>query len=464
MPLWRSLAWLCAGIAAVIAAAPAPAQLVLPTPTGDPRSIDFAADPVLRFIGSSTADDDFIAAVAAAVARHPAQAEASATMDVARAQRREARSALFPTLSASLTGSRSLSRDFADNSAIVESLQPRGRTDASLGADQLLFDFGATGGRIAGASARVRAASADADRSAMATTLAAATVWYQVLAYQALTELSDALVARHRVILGDTTARVAAGVGAGGDIIRAEAGLADAIGQASASARSLADARARFRELFGRDAPIHPPRPAIEETRIGGAEVAIEASHRTPEVISAEAAADAAHAEARAVRGDALPRLSAGVTGTRYSVFAAGQNYDVRGQFVLHQSLSVGGAEAARSSAASARARAADAAADRIRAEAERDADAAFADAAILDTSVTALADAYRANRRNRDVMAEQFRLSRGSLIDLLRTEGDYFAAARALIQGSAERDVARYTLLARTGALLRHFAIVTGN
>lgn len=58
--------------------------------------------------------------------------------------------------------------------------------------------------------------------------------------------------------------------------------------------------------------------------------------------------------------------------------------------------------------------------------------------------------------------MAEQFRLSRGSLIDLLRTEADYFAAARALVAGSVERDLAHYTLLARTGGLLRHFAIAS--
>jgi outer membrane protein, adhesin transport system len=462
--LWRGLAWLAAGVVAIVAAAPSRAQMVLPAPMADPRAIDFGADPVLKFIGNGAAGEDFIAAVATAVARHPAQAEASAMTDAARAQRREARAALFPTLSASVVGSQSLARDFADTSAAVERLLPRGRTDASLGADQLLFDFGASGGRIAGASARLRAAAADAKRSAASTTLAAVTVWYQVMAFQALTELSDALVARHRTILADTGARVAAGVGAGGDITRAEAGLADAVGAATTSARSLATARARFREVFGAEAPRHPPRPPLDDATLASVDAAIAASRSTPEVAAAEAVADAAHAEARAVRGDALPRLSAGVTGTRFNIFNAGPNYDVRGQVVLRQSLSTGGAEAARSSAAKARARAADASVDRARIEAERDAEAGFADAAILDAALAARSDAYRANRRNRDVMAEQFRLSRGNLIDLLRTEADYFAAARALVEGSVERDVARYTLLARTGGLLRHFAITLGN
>ena len=154
--------------------------------------------------------------------------------------------------------------------------------------------------------------------------------------------------------------------------------------------------------------------------------------------------------------------LTAGVAATRFNLGGAGPNYDVRGQFALRQSLSVGGGEAARTAAADARRRGSAAAADTARAEAERDAAAALAEARLLDTSVTALIDAYRANRRTRDITAEQFRLSRGTLIDLLRTESDFFVAARALLLGSIERDLSRYALLARTGGLLRHFAIAS--
>jgi adhesin transport system outer membrane protein len=245
---------------------------------------------------------------------------------------------------------------------------------------------------------------------------------------------------------------------------RAEAGLADAIGAASTSARALAAARARYRELFGSEAPAHPVRPGDDVGKVASADLAIRQSSATPEVVTAEALAAAAAAEARAVRGEALPRLGAGISATRFNVFEPGPNHDVRATFTLRQTLSMGGAEAARNSAAIARARAASASADRVRAEAERDAEAAFADAAILEPAVAALADAYRANRRNRDITAEQFRLSRGSLIDLLRTEADYFAAARALVAGCIEWDLAGYTLMARTGALLRHFAIASND
>lgn len=452
--------WMALGVAAVLLAAPAPAQLVLPTPGGDPQRIDFAGDPVLAFAVPG-ADGDFRTRIAAAVMAWPGSGEAAARQAAADAARAQARSVLLPVLTASLSGSRSFDRGFAGNAAIVEGLVPRGRTDAQLGVDQLLIDFGASSGRIAGASARVRAAHADAERSASDTALAAAAAWYQVLGSQTLVELADALVARHQAILADTAARVNAGLGAGGDVARAEAGLADAIGDAARGNRRLAAARARYRELFGTEAPAHPPRPALAQSRAGEPGVAQAMSHASPEVLTALALAEAARAEARATRADALPRLTAGVSATSYAVFEAARNHDVRGQFSLSQRLSAGGAEAARTAEAAARARAAGFASDRVIAGAERDAETALADVRILDAAVATLGRAYRANRRSRDTMAEQFRLSRGSLIDLIRTEQDYIAAARALIEGSIERDLAHLSLLARTGELLDHFGIV---
>ncbi|MFZ4690035.1 MAG: TolC family protein [Polymorphobacter sp.] len=455
-----AMALMLGGVVALGLAAPVPAQLVLPPPGGAPQSIDFSADPLLGFLAAAAPPEVFRAGIVAAVARHPATGEADAGTDVTRAARRETRSGLFPSFNVSLLASRSLARDFEGNSAIVEGLIPRGRTDAAIGADQLLYDFGATGGRIAGASARVRSAEADADRAATATALDAVTAWYQVLGFRTLLDLSEALVDRHRRILDDTRSRAAAGLGTGGDVARAEAGLADAIGAAARQERTLAGLRAVYREIFGKAAPERPQRPAPPRSAAPDSTAAIGMSHTVPTVVAALAIAEAARAEARAARGDRLPRLSAGVVATRYNAFDSGNNYDVRGQIVLRQAFAAGGAEAARIAQADARARAARFAGDRITAEAERDAEAAFADARILDASLPVLGDAYRANRRSRDTMAEQFRLSRGSLIDLLRTEQEYFASAQALLQGGIERDLAQYTLMARTGELLPLLAI----
>ncbi len=455
-----------AGLGAVLAAsAPGGAQTaspqaILPAPSQNPQSIDFTTDPLIAFVRSETPPERFRAAVAEAVMRHPAVGEAEEGTAEARARRSEIRSGLFPRFDGQVVVARSIARDFGAQTAIVESLQPRSRADATVGGEQLLFDFGATGGRIAGASATVRAARAESQRVAANTAQRAVTAWYNVLLYRMLGEVSRASVDRLRSIAGDTRTRQQSGLGAGGDVARAEAGLADAIGRSTRIERALAEAEAEYREVFGDAPPPQLSRPAPPASQAASIESARALSHTSPAAVSALARAEAAAAEARAARADRLPRVSAGVTGTYYDVFDRAKDYDVRGQVVLRQSLSTGGTEAARADQARARARASQYASDRVIAESERDAASALADSQILDRSLVSLEDAYRANRRSRDVTVEQYRVSRGSLLDVLRVEQDFVAAASAYLQGAVERDLARYVLLARTGEILPVFDV----
>ena len=99
--------------------------------------------------------------------------------------------------------------------------------------------------------------------------------------------------------------------------------------------------------------------------------------------------------------------------------------------------------------------------ADRIAGDSEREAGAAYAELAAREAALAAQIQAYTASRRVRDAYAEQFRLSRGSLLDLLRAEQDFQAAAAALLQAATDRDVAGYVLLARTGELLLAIGVV---
>jgi adhesin transport system outer membrane protein len=185
-------------------------------------------------------------------------------------------------------------------------------------------------------------------------------------------------------------------------------------------------------------------------------------SHATPPVTAALAAADAARAEARATARDALPRLTGSVGANRYNAFSPGPNYDIRGTLVLRQSFSAGGLEAARTAEARARAQAAVHLAERIAAEAAREAETAFEQVRLLDASRASLEAGYRASRKARDSMAEQVRLQRAALVELLRAEDEYAAAASALLQTSLEADLARFVLLARTGELSSHFGLAT--
>ncbi len=450
---------LVAGTAAIAAPAASPALLV-PAPDPNPQSIDFTADPLIAFVTTATPPADFRGMIAAAVLGHPSLGEAESATEVAVARRTEVRSGVFPTLGAQIVHSRSVSRDFGDQTAIVESLQPSERTDATVSADQLFYDFGATSRRIASASASVASARADAARVATDMALRAVTAWYDVLACQILRDISDAAVARLEAIVADTRTRQASGLGTGGDVARAEAGLGDAMGRAARVERQLVEARARYGEVFGNPPPLRLDHPGPPQSRATAEEDAVAMSRATPAVATAVATADAAAAAARAARSDRLPRLAGNLTGAKYAILNGKVDYDLRAQIVLRATLSTGGAEAARASEASARARAAEFTRDRIEAEAARDAGSAYADANILDRNLAALEAAYRANRRARDVTVEQFRVSRGSLLDVLRVEQDLVNAATSYLRGAVERDIAHYTLLARTGEILPLFAI----
>ena len=438
--------------AAVALAAPPP--VVLPAPSGSPQAIDFAHDPLLVFTHHAAPSEPFLVRLGRAVEAHPAVAAAVAASQVSEGVRVEVRAGLFPQVDARLVSARSLARDFGDRTAIVESLTPRSRTDAVVTGNQLFFDFGATGNRIAAANDRIAAARAEVGRVAGETALRAASATYELLGYQILLDISDASVVRQQAILGDVRFRVAQGIGAAGDIARAEAVLADTAAQRLRYERQLERARASYREALGDDPPPRFDRPLAPRSNALSLDAAQAMARVTPTVEAALKRAAAARHDYRAARADGLPRLAGGLDARRYDVFV-GSDYEVRGQLVLSQSLFAGGAQRGRIAQAGATSRQAAFVAEDAAAESERDAGAAFTDVATLTATASALEAAYVANRRARDTYVEQYRVSRGSLIELLRAEQDYFAAASNYLQGVIELDIARYALLTRTGEIL---------
>ncbi|WP_419816749.1 TolC family protein [Glacieibacterium sp.] len=437
-----------------VAVTPPAAAISLPEPSGAPQSIDFDRDPLIRFSHAAVPARPFLDTLGRAVEVHPNVAAAIADAQSREGVRTQVRAGLFPQVDASLVTQRSLANRFQSGDTFIESLAPRTRADAVINADQLIYDFGATGSRISAANDRIRAARAEVERVAGDTALRAVNAWYNVLGYQMLVELSDAMAKRQRAILADVRTRVVQGFGAAGDVARAEAVLADTEVQAARYGRALEQARGRYRETFGTDAPDHLSRPLPPRSEAQSLDNAQAMSRQSPAVAAALRRAEAARRDYRAARADGLPRLSAGVNGSRYDVFT-GSDYDVRGTISLRQSLFAGGAQRGRIDEASAVSRQAGFIADQVINESERDAGIAFTDVKSLTITEATLETAYIANRRSRDSYVEQFRVSRGTLIELLRAEQDYYSAAANYLQGIIELDVARYALLTRTGEIL---------
>ena len=450
----RETGRLAAVLACLAAGAPALAQDRLPAPTGRPLAIDFAADPILRLRREQSGFEPFRAMIAAAVERHPGTAEAAAGEDEALGVLEEARQGRLPTIDLSVTSYRVLAREFSDDPFnIIERSRPRQRTDALLAVNQTIFDFGATTQRILASGARLRAAAAEIEVAADRVALGAVAAWYDVFAFRALVALTEAFAASQRDLRSAVEERIREGVSAEGDLARVESYIAQADTRLARFRRLLAGAEARFAEQAGMPAPPGLARAVIPGPGVASRDMAAAAALGTAAVRSAQASADASLREARAIRADRLPTLSAGIDAGRYGVIENDRDYDIRGRVALRYRI-FGGADA-RAEQAEARARGADARATRIREEAERDAAIAWSDVRALEAQLEALETAYIASRRSRDVIVERFRVARGTLFDVVAAEDSYFESATAYIQALAELDAARYVLLSRMGRLL---------
>ena len=160
----------------------------------------------------------------------------------------------------------------------------------------------------------------------------------------------------------------------------------------------------------------------------------------------------AARDDARAAARDMLPNISTGIDAGRYGLFER-RDYDVRARLSLRMRL--GGAQGARLDQIRARANGVAARSSRVREETARDAAIAWADVQALGEQTAALERSYVAARLSRDTIEERFRVSRGTLFDVIDANDAYFGAAAAYVESLADRDAAHYVLLARTGRLL---------
>jgi len=401
----------------------------LPAPVERPLTVDDASDPVLQIGRESGGAVPFRDAIAAAVERNPALAEAEASEVEARAARAEARAGLFPTADVNVTGYTTVDRDFGvalDN--IIERSRPRERTDAQLAVNQTLVDFGATSTRISAASARLRSAAANIDDAAVQIALRTIGAWYDVFTYRTLLAVGRTYQAGQASRRRDFERRVAEGASAQVEVSRLDSSLANLRTRLARYERSVANAEARYAQLTGRPAPA--------------------TLQRAPFLGQLPPTADDARAAAR----DMLPNISTGIDAGRYGLFER-RDYDVRARLSLRMRL--GGAQGARLDQIRARANGVAARSSRVREETARDAAIAWADVQALGEQTAALERSYVAARLSRDTIEERFRVSRGTLFDVIDANDAYFGAAAAYVESLADRDAAHYVLLARTGRLL---------
>lgn len=463
---WLALSGLAVPAGAQQQPAPLPARpavpsdtLLLPTHTGDPMAIRPGDDPLLRLMKTTAPVEVLQRIVIETIARAPEAAEAAANRDQADAALGEAKAVRRPTVDVTITSYKVLSRNFGNNiENVIEEARPGRRTDQLLTVDQLLLDGGSANARIGAARERLHSAETDIldaqDRVALQTLAS----WYDVFTYHSLVALSTAFAASQRELRVMVQERIRRGISAEADIARVDSYIASADARVARFRRLESQANARFQSLTGAPAPVGLARAPFVGAAGISKDLAVAKAVDVPAVRSARAAAEASRNDAKAARADRLPTLSAGLDTGRYGIYETPRDYDVRARLTLRQRL-WGGVEE-RDQQAQARARAADARASRVSIEAARDAEIAWSDVQALEEQRSALEATYIASRRSRDTIAERFRVSSGTLFDVIGAEDSYFETAVGYLQSVTELDASRYVLLSKTGQLLPSLGI----
>lgn len=433
---------------------PAPA----PKPPG--AALEKALGPAAYLVMSIGVGADFNSKIRQAIGRHPAYHSQTSYLEETRAERRRARSSLYPQLSTQLRGDYSITRDFAaDTDNVVESLRPREQITAGVSASQLVFDGGATFQRIKSAKAR-----SSEYKNALSTrindlALAALSAYHDLATHQALIVFGETFIARHEKILEDVKERERLGAGSRADVTRARARLAAARARVSEIRESKMLAEIRYMEYF-KEQPGRLARPGFERLSVDTRDQAVAAAlAHNPEIAAATARADALRADYKAAKGARLPEVRVSVDAVKYDVFDSGDDFDVRAGVNLNYNIFGGGARAAEIAAAGSRARREKFNEEEVRQEIAREASIAFERRAGADARLEALAEAVIAHDETRKLVLERYRVARGDLIDVLQAENDYFEAGVAYLTGLANRDMAVYALMEHSGDLLRYFS-----
>jgi adhesin transport system outer membrane protein len=406
------------------------------------------------------ADAAFDDKIVKAIRRHPLLAADQSDAAIARAEFKAARAALYPRLSANVDADYVIDRSFgASTPNVVESLRPNGQVNAGLTASQLVFDGGAAFARIKAARARTRERERTIEARINDLALRALSVYLDAAVQQGMAALGEEFVARHEKLVRDMKERERLGASAQADVLRAEARLAAAKARAADFVESARAAEIRYIEFFG-----EPPQalafPDHRASNVASRDAAIAlAFQNDPTLAAAIARTDSLKAEIGAAKGRRLPEVRANVSSVSFDVFNGAEDYDIRAGVNLNYDLFAGGARGAEIARAKNAAERQSREEDFIRREIERDAAIAFERQATAAARLEALEDAFAANRAARDLVAERFRASRGTLLDLIEAENDWFEAGVRRLSGRADRDMAAFALMEFTGDLIRRFS-----
>lgn len=377
-------------------------------------AFNWRAAPTEEQIASLTLRD----AILRAFARNPKISEAAAQIRVGEAELDAAKSAWYPQVSLAASGGRSHQTDSSG------SLNNSGSGGITL--SQLLYDFGRTGGAI-----DEQHKLSDAYRYALydtMTTVAQDTLqaYLAVKRYQALVDAAQLNIASLQRVRDMAKLRADAGLSSQSDVLQAQtriAGMNASMEQYRAQARS---ARAQLTVLTGVTSENLPELPqALLNQQVTLDKIAYE---KSAAVRSAQAKQEAALERVRQASSNHWPTIKVQAGRTRYENDSRSY-WDDELQLQVEAPLYQGGLVNAKTRAAEGDREAAEAAIQQSKLQINQNASTAYADMIGAQQRKEAGEQQLSSADHTREVYADEYKLNKRSLNDLLSVEQDVFQA-----------------------------------
>jgi outer membrane protein len=402
-------------------------------------------------------------AVRLALASYPAIGAAGAGVDGAAAERREARSRWYPTVSVAGSATRFEEPMIVQPMHGLDLAQPpdfdRTLIQAEATIAYTLFDGGARSARVRQASADVGAATAELERTRAAVTAQVASAYLAVLSAGDVADAHGRRLEALREEERRVTALLDEGQAPELQLLRVQAALESARAEAVAARSALETAELELARLTGA-APARTTRArltavALRREEAPERDAAVElALASNPEVAAARQAVAAAGAGASAARGARWPTVDAFASYWERGGGDVAFDGEWGAGLKVSYPLFTGGAVRSRVDRAEAGERAAR---ERLRLqelEAERQVDAALARAGEAEARAEALARAVE--RQEAVVRTERVALEVGAGVqtDFLAAQADLLEARAGLVGAEQARITARIELARLVGEL----------
>ncbi len=385
-----------------------------------------------------------------AVLAHPEVRLALEQQQTAAQVTREAFAGLLPQVSTNVdTGRRRFDQVKTPYSFVPEHEQKS--SAFGFNASQLLYDFGAVGGRVKAQTSRETAANARALARSSELTLRALTAWHELFRARQIVNLAEVNRLSRQQILSFIEEREQLGGSSRSDVLRVRARLSDAQATLVFAENRRNAAEATYREVFNDAPPDNLPLPeviAVDPARF--ADVA-GLTQQNALVAEARAQTEAAGFDAKSAAASMLPSVRLEVSATRRDVGGGDgvvPGVDKAAVLVFKHNLYAGGAEIARTRQAEHRAVESRLEEENLRRQLERAIVQTKADVKNSTAVVAARKETVQVAALAFEAVREQFAFRRGTLLDLLRAQEDLYLAGRDMIDGVVDHALARYRLL----------------